>query len=635
MDKNWISTNELAKIKGISSRAIRKSFSNSNYCVRKNGRSYEVLISTLEDNIQEKIQKSENFSEMVNAIKENDKKLALAEFELVRKWREYRIQNPQKCKSTENFIELFNKGLIYSNLYKITGSISKTTLYRWDKNLRENNDNWTILVKNYSNSSKTTTLTDYEKELFLSILLSPNKLNIGKAIKLTKYSMEQKGIISTSSDMKFRRFANKYQKEHYDIWVLAREGEKALKDKVLPYIERDLSKLDVGDVIIGDGHRLAIKAINPFTGKICRPMLLAYQDWKSGALIGFEIMLEENTQCITSALRNAIINLGKVPKFIYQDNRKAFKSNYFTDDNNISGLFARLGIQPIFAKPYNAKAKSIERFFREMQDSFERLLPSFVGANIDNQPAYMKRNEKFHKNLHKEYIPTINELTELVKKWLEFHYSQPCPNVENKTIREVLISGKGSGVDILKLDDLMMAAEVKSIGRNGIRFLKSDYYDESLYGLKIKVVIKYSFFDLSQIKVYDTNGKFICNANRLEPINPLANYIGNAKDVEDFKQRVKQQKELEKQTVNAYISQLKRNNVYLPIDNEYIENDICIKTSAEIPKLDDLNNISEIEGFSSRYERYEFLKNKSELTDNEENWLKDYKNSDEYKLIYE
>ena len=98
--------------------------------------------------------------------------------------------------------------------------------------------------------------------------------------------------------------------------------------------------------------------------------MLAYQDWKSTALVGFEVMLEENTQSIASALRNAIINLGKIPKYVYQDNGKAFRAKYFIE-NGLTGLFSNLGIEPIYAKPYNAKAKSIERFFREFQDSFE------------------------------------------------------------------------------------------------------------------------------------------------------------------------------------------------------------------------------------------------------------------------
>lgn len=40
--------------------------------------------------------------------------------------------------------------------------------------------------------------------------------------------------------------------------------------------------------------------------KLVKPFVLV--------VVGYEIMLEENTQCIASALRNAIINLDMVPK---------------------------------------------------------------------------------------------------------------------------------------------------------------------------------------------------------------------------------------------------------------------------------------------------------------------------------
>ncbi|MBE7705544.1 MAG: hypothetical protein E7Z90_07045 [Cyanobacteria bacterium SIG29] len=71
----------------------------------------------------------------------------------------------------------------------------------------------------------------------------------------------------------------------------------------------------------------------------------------------------------------------------------------------------------------------------------------------------------------------------------------------------------------------MMAQEIKNIGRNGIRFLKADYFDEALYGIKEKAIIKYSLFDLSYIKVYTLKGEYICRANRVTSTHPLAHQI--------------------------------------------------------------------------------------------------------------
>lgn len=420
------------------------------------------------------------------------------------------------------------------------------------------------------------------------------------------------------------------------VWVEAREGNKALHDKVLPYITRDVSKLEVGDVIIGDGHRLAFFVRNPYTGNPVRPTLVAYQDWKSGGFVGFEIMLEENTQCIASALRNSIINLGKVPRFVYQDNGKAFKAKYFTEDG-ISGLFKNLGIQAISAKPYNAKAKPIERLFRELQDSFEVMLPSYTGTSIVKKPAQLKRNEKLHKEIFKVNIPTIEQVILVLNAWLQkYHYEQPCPHVEGKTIGEVLNSGKGEGVNIETLDDLMMVREIKNINRNGISFLNHDYFHEALFGYRQKVIIKYSLFDLSSIKVYKLNGEFICEAKMLQPTHPLANYLGTPKDIEDLKQKMKIKKQLEKRTEQEYINHLKRAQVHTPLltmdlpekqeEEEIQEFQIEVKKQVEEKYQNGI--------FQNKYEKYEYLLQKDTLTKDEQDWIKEYENTDEYEQIY-
>lgn len=102
--------------------------------------------------------------------------------------------------------------------------------------------------------------------------------------------------LHNTTDATFRRYANWFKKNNYDKWVLARDGEKALSDKVEPYIKRDASLLEVGDILVADGHVLNFNVINPFTGKPIRATLVGFLDWKSTALVGYEIMLEENTQ---------------------------------------------------------------------------------------------------------------------------------------------------------------------------------------------------------------------------------------------------------------------------------------------------------------------------------------------------
>lgn len=150
----------------------------------------------------------------------------------------------------------------------------------------------------------------------------------------------------------------------------------------------------------------------------------------------------------------------------YQDNGKAFRAKFFTGDLRecgINGLFDKLKITPMFAQPYNAKAKVIERFFRELQDAVEHLLPSFVGTNINVKPAYKKRNEKFHKENHIEFIPTIEQLNKKLKAYMDYHRSPNYPNIESKSIGEIFNRGKGTRLNIEELNDLMMSEEISTV----------------------------------------------------------------------------------------------------------------------------------------------------------------------------
>lgn len=567
---------------------------------------------------------------MVEFTPEKSKKIALARLDLLNQWKEFRRKSDNKLQADYDFVNLHNTS--NSHLFEILGKISRGTLHRW-KNTLNGTEDYSKLIPQYKYAKVDeyrTCLTDEEIRIFMGLLLHPNRLCIGKAIALTKYKLKEQGQSYIPADITFRKYANWFKKNNYDKWVLARDGEKALSDKVEPYIKRDASLLEVGDILVADGHVLNFNVINPFTGKPTRATLVGFLDWKSTALVGYEIMLEENTQCIASALRNAIINLDMIPKIVYQDNGRAFRAKYFNDDRGFSelgfnGLYSKLGIETVFARPYNARAKVIERFFKEFQEGFEKLLPSYVGSSIDNKPAYLMRNEKLHKQLHNDFVPTLEETIKMIDMWLNFKNSQPCPNEPNKTIAEVLESRKQQNVDINLLDDLMLATEVKTIQRNGIRFLNCDYFDERLYGLKSKVLIKYNLFDLTSIKVYTTKGEYLCTAERLTETHPMAKLLGSVTDFEDYKQKIVKQRKLHKKTINVVKEYLSNDEV------KYLETKMIEENSKPIQKEFKVCSKGVQSMFKNNSEKYEYLiKNNPN-----DKWITDFKQTKEYRLLYE
>ncbi len=567
----------------------------------------------------------ENQVETIKYTPEKAKQNALAKLDLIRKWQEFRRKAVNKLQADYDFVKLHNSSDSY--LFSVLGKISRGSLHRWKASL-DGTEDYTRLIPNYkyvSVNEYRTCLTDEEIKIFMGLLLHPNRICIGKAIALTKYKLKEQGQSFIPADITFRRYAKWFKDNNYDKWVLARDGEKALSDKVEPYIKRDASLLDVGDILVADGHKLAFQVINPFTGKPCRATLVGFLDWKSTALVGYEIMLEENTQCIASALRNAIINLDMIPKIVYQDNGRAFRAKYFTDDKGFGelgfyGLYAKLGIETVFARPYNARSKVIERFFKEFQEGFEKLMPSYVGSSINNKPAYLKRNEKFHSNLHNDYIPTIEETIKMIDMWLKFKNSQPCTNAPNMTIAEVLENRNKQNIDKSLLDDLMLATEVKTIQRNGVRFLNCDYFDERLYGLRGKVLVKYNLFDLTNVKIFTPKGEYLCTAERVTETHPMAKILGTVEDLEDYKQKIQKQQKLRRKTINSVKQYLSNEEV------KFIEQKMDEPKEVEFkPHSNSLQTL-----FKNNSEKYEYLiKN-----DPNNPWISEFKKTKEYELLY-
>ncbi len=580
--------------------------------------------------------------------------------ETIKYTQEFRAKAVNKLQADYDFVKLHNTSNSY--LFSVLGKISRGSLHRW-KAMLDGTEDYTRLIPNYkyvSVNEYRTCLTDEEIKIFMGLLLHSNRICIGKAIALTKYKLKEQGQSFIPADITFRRYAKWFKDNNYDKWVLARDGEKAPSDKVEPYIKRDASLLDVGDILVADGHKLAFQVINPFTGKPCRATLVGFLDWKSTALVGYEIMLEENTQCIASALRNAIINLDMIPKIVYQDNSRAFRAKYFTcgsgsdgskrkrgafvgepnsfsDDKGFGelgfyGLYAKLGIETVFARPYSARSKVIERFFKEFQEGFEKLMPSYVGSSIINKPAYSERNENFHKNLHQDYVPTIEETIKMIDMWLKFKNSQPCTNAPNMTIAEVLENRKKQNIDKNLLDDLMLATEVKTIQRNGIRFLNCDYFDERLYGLRGKVLVKYNLFDLTNVKVFTTKGEYLCTAERVTETHPMAKLLGTVDDFEDYKQKIQKQQKLKRKTINSVKKLLTNDEMkFLECHSEFISESALQEPLNQVQDIKFKPHSNSLQTlFKNNSEKYEYLiKN-----DPNNPWISEFKKTKEYELLY-
>ena len=294
----WLDIQTVAELKNITPRAVRLALKNGKYTHKQDGNTYKVQLSSLKESIQLKYISEycsdmkmvknqlviQNEPQKEKIITQKQREKALAKYDLINYWFEYREDQKKNktpySKADKTFLEIYNTGLLYPEIFAKLNKIAIGSLYVWKGIIEQKND-WTELIGSYKYSSTMsyrTSLQENEIQTFLKILLAPNNFSIGKAIGITTHILKEQGAEDLPSDITFRRYADWYKKLNYDKWILAREGAKALKDKVEPYIMRDISKIEVGQVLVADGHKLNFQVINPFTGKPCRATLIGFLD---------------------------------------------------------------------------------------------------------------------------------------------------------------------------------------------------------------------------------------------------------------------------------------------------------------------------------------------------------------------
>jgi len=467
--------------------------------------------------------------------------------------------------------------------------ISERTLRRWISIFKKHKD-YLDLVPGYYTGSGVHTITEDEEKFLLRWYLTPNQVSIGTIIKKLKECAERGELESPTSTRTLRRWLERYKKDHIKVVTLMRKGEKYLQDNIIKHIERDDKALEVGDVWIADGNVLNFQIINPLTGKPQRMVFVPWLDWRSRYIVGGSIAPTEDTMNIASAFRNAVLNWGGTPRAVYIDNGRAFKSKYFTKkkdvnlENELGGLFVKLNVEEHFAKPYNAKAKPIERWFRTFNDNFERFLEQYRGASISDQPANLNRNEKWLQKLNHGEPFTLHEAQVLIAHYIkQIYHKSPHKGLGNKTPEEIYNSNlcpENRKINPGDLNYLMLKGGKKKVGPNGIRHNKINYWHPKMVDLVGQyIVFRYDWHDLRYVQIYYEN-KLFCTAEMNQQHHPMISLDPNkAISEKQLHHELKQQRKTMKITKQLAKAELDR----------------VMDINRKVAKVHSMNSISSIE----------------------------------------
>ena len=460
-----------------------------------------------------------------------------------------------KAKIRDNFMIAYNSGIAYPKLFDILGRISWQTIEGWKRTLRLGGDLSDLADKRGQWRQGRSLVTSQQARILLECALHPNRPLVAEVIREAKRRMDACGIENGHSVATYRRFLEEFKRNNFDVWTFSRQGAKALNDKVLLSIERDPSLINVGDILVADGHTLNFEILNPWTGREQRMTLLVFYDMRSNYPCGWEIMPTENTACISAALRRAILALGKMPQVVYLDNGKAFGAKYFTSnlaESGLAGLYERLGIKTIFAWPYHGQSKTVERFFSNVGE-LERWCPTYTGNSIANKPPRMLRGERLHRRVYEKIMGgkclTMEMAHRAIAAWFDEYANRKQERSKylmGYSPAEIFMPGRGAGVATDELAYLMMANRQATVRASRVEFAGRKYYHEELYKRRHKVQIRYDLHDPGYVMVYD-RGELLCIATEQEGVHPAAHHLGTEKDKEKlaFYCRLKKRQEKE------------------------------------------------------------------------------------------
>lgn len=565
---------EIAGALDVSERRVRQRAKREHWpslkIAKQGGRTGEVIHSLLPPDVRQAVARKEAEDQGLvlaqeilpavqpegeNLIPERSKEIGKAKYLLVHAYRKAKAAAPwgKKIETEKAFVLAYNAQQLLPNVYKVVGPVEVPTLRTLDKNLRDADDDYIVLCDGRGGWKKHGTtkyrgrdLSIQAQQIFIGCYLSPgnNSVTIISCINATRLALQERDLYADYSDSTFRRYLKDFRERFSHIICLAREGFKAYEDKFAPYLSRDFSMLEPGDVWVADGKTLDFMVKHPVHGRPVRMVLIVFTDAASRAVMGWQLMPTANTLSVAAAFMHACMAFGRPPKCVYLDNGKEFKNKFFLGDEgfeNCMGLYSRLGVAVHFAKPYNGKAKPVERFFGTMGTQLENKLPSYIGNAITNKPAHLMRNEKIHKKLHlartKGWVPNIREAAEILDRYVyQFNTTEHSSLCAEYSYLEGLAPWdlvepyrtpiSQDTMNKLREDFMLRAYPVPDRCRVKVNGLQ--YEGECLHGLERhkKIEVRYEWSDYERVYCYMRDGRYLGEATAVIKVNPMISEFG-------------------------------------------------------------------------------------------------------------
>lgn len=493
----------------------------------------------------------------LQAVPDNPEELTQQEREEIAFWKRTVAEwNDYRASSSGNKAEADDKFVRYLETTYPERRFSVRMLYRKKKAWKELGEcALTDSRGKHDNHNKAVPTLVFDT--FEYYYLDESQMSIRECIRLTGLQLETEGrtdLLPLASESAFAREIER------SIPVPAlkyfRLGEKAFKDACAPYVKRTYGDLHSNDIWVCDNHTFDIFVDDGEHKKPVRVYLTGFLDVRSRKMMGWYVTDAPCSDATLQALRKGIEKYG-IPKRILSDNGREFlthdiggrgfrKDGRKEDEHRIPTILDNLQIEFRTALVKNARAKIIERAFRDVKDCFSKLFEGYTGGTIAERPERLKEMAKKASNFT-PYDDFCSYVDTYIEGWFN-HLEHSGVGMGNKS-RNQVYAEQLSEVRRASPEDL----NLMMLRNTRMQTVKRDGVVLKLYGTEVtfwsrdlaydhigeKVYFRYNPDDLSEVRVYDERDRFLCTAQQQTALSYFA-------DKAEVAEKMKEQRQFEK-----------------------------------------------------------------------------------------
>lgn len=390
------------------------------------------------------------------------------------------------------------------------------TLYEWRRKSKAGDPDKLVDKRGGYNRGKSSIpeeMLDYFKHLYLQ----ESKPSVANCFRLTRYEADKRGTVIPG----LRAFELAASSIPAPIVALYREGGKYFSDRYMPYTERDYEKLAPNDRWVSDHHLWDMFARVPDGEggwKAIRPWGTYWMDMRTRKVVASIVRNgDPNADVVVCSFGIGVEAFG-IPRAVLLDNGRDYKAKDVFNaqcEEVIDSLAVNLQLDTVYAIPYNAKAKPIERTFETFEEQLGKLLPTYAGSNAKARPESLQ-------TLDIMQYPTLDEFIAMHDQFVyEVYNNSPHSGSymhgrsPNQMYAALPFAVRRVPKEVLYFS-LMRVKGKRTVQRNGITFDRVHYYsDEVINYIGKAVYARYSPKQPDVLYIFDGNQNYLFSASAI------------------------------------------------------------------------------------------------------------------------